>query len=160
MAGLKYRCITPGAKTKECTVAASEKFYRNGGHFVYRDSLGHIKMAISTTTTFYGWAEVPEGRGAGTSDDYWQAASTSISTIPIVVAPDAQYLVPASTTVTTAMLGDAWDIYGGGSGTSQYADVTAGNVDVIIIDEIGTYVAGGLTTDAVVHINPIKFQAD
>src|SRR5512146_533973 len=164
MASLKYRCLTPGAKTVIYDVAASQKFYHECVNFVYLLDTNHISTAISTTTAYLGAVvDVPAGQGANTSTDttYWQSSATSgVDQLPVVVQSGAQFLAPCSTTVTAAMLGGAWDIFIDASSTCMEVDVTASSTDVIIVDHLGTSIYGGSATDAIVHINPIKFQAD
>lgn len=164
MASLKYRCLEPGGvRTIMKPVAASQKFYHNGAQFVYLDGNGHVTVAVTATTALYGYAIVPNGRGAGSSDDYWQSSATAgadkIAVIP--VSEGARFLCPADDTVTVAMQGNACDIaLTTADGSQQVVDVGTSTTDVLLIDGIGTDVAGGSTTDVIVKMNPAKVQAD
>lgn len=157
----KYRCITPSVDTVEVPVAASQKFYHEGAAFVVLDSSGHARLALSADTTIYGYALVPAGMGAGTDPTIWESSATAgKDKIAVVVDPKARYLVPASTTVAQSAVGNAYELIGVNDGTQQYLNLGAASTDVLIVDKVGTSVNGGDTTDAVVKINPVKFQAD
>ncbi|MCR4308035.1 MAG: hypothetical protein NUV80_05735 [Candidatus Berkelbacteria bacterium] len=162
MASLKYRCITPGAKTEMRPVAASQYFYHNGINFVYMDGSGHLTLALTATATLYGWALVPAGRGAGTSDLYWKSSATAgADVIPVItVGEGAQFILPADDTATQAMIGNACDIIAVNDGTATTVDVGTSSTDVLLITGIGTTIAGGAATDVIVKMNPAKVQAD
>jgi len=161
MPSLLYRCITPNVEVKEYGVAASQYFYHDGGHFVYLDGNGNVVLGLSATATLKGWAITPKGMGAGTVDTYWlSSAVTAADKVRVITDPRAKFVVPASTTVTAGQKGDTADMVGVNDGTQQYALTSASTLDVLIIDDLGTYVEGGAATDAVVHINPAKYQAD
>ena len=158
----QYGCITPNAKAVEYPVAASQKFYRKGGHFVYLDASGHITLALTATATLFGYVpNVPAGQGAEAAGSaYWQSSATAGADKLLVIRDlTAEYFVPASTTATAAMCGDACDIIGVNDGTVQTADVDTSTTDVLLIRRTGTSV-GGAATDVVVSINPAKVQAD
>jgi hypothetical protein len=170
MASLKYRCLKLNPICEEKPVAASQYFYHNGVNLVYLDGSGNVTLALTATATIYGWAIVPSGRGAGSSDDYWLSSSTAgKDKILVVVAqsnPDAKFLMPAGatakgdTTVTAAYNGNAVDIVAVNDGTATWADIDTGSTDVLIVKGIGTEVDGGAATDVIVSINPAKIQAD
>ena len=77
MASIKYGPLDPAPKTKMYPVAASQYFYHEGESFVYLDSSGNVTKALTATGTIFGWAIVPKGRGAGSSDDYWKSSATA-----------------------------------------------------------------------------------
>ncbi len=164
MASLKYRCLKLNPKIVEVPVAASQYFYHNGINLVYLDSNGRAALALTATATLYGYAIVPKGRGAGASDAYWLSSATEgkdkIAVIPISGNEDATFLLPADDTVTAAMKGNACDIIAVNDGTATTVDVGTSSKDVLIIEDVGTSVAGGSATDVVVKFNPAKVQAD
>lgn len=160
MASLKYGCISGSVETRVYPVAASQFFRHDGVNAVYFDGSGHVTLALTATATLAGIAIPPKGRGAGTSDSYWKSSATAgADEIAVVVDPEAKYLLPADATVTEAMRGDACDLLAVNDGTATYVDVGESTYDVFIIVDAGTNY-GGSTTDVVVKINPIKFQAD
>ena len=162
MASLKYGCITPNAKGRTYPVAASQYFPHASGGFVYLDGSGHVTMALTATTTLFGYVEGPAGRGAGSSDSYWLSSATAgADKVFVITDANAEYLVPATTTVTAAMAGNAGDLIGVNDGTVQQADVDTADTNVIIIQKQATeVVAGCAATDVIVKINPAKVQQD
>ncbi len=161
MASVKYGCITPSVETKEYAVAASQYFYHDGSSFVYLDGSGNVTLGLSATTTLIGYAIVPKGKGAGTSNSYWlSSATTGADKIAVITDPKARYLVPSTATVTAGMKGDTADLGGVNDGTQQYIRAGTQTLDVLIIEDVGTSITGGAATDGVVKINPTKFQAD
>jgi hypothetical protein len=168
MASIKYGPLDPSPKTKEYPVAASQYFYHEGIAFVYLDSSGNLTKAITATTTLFGWAIVPKGRGAGSSDLYWLSSATAgADKIPVVLASDNyEFLVPGIITVTAAMTGGAWDLLGVNDGsqtlaTGEAADFDTSSTDVLILNDLGVNRnSKAAITDGVVIINPAKIQAD
>lgn len=164
MASLKYRCLKLNPKIVEVPVAASQYFYHNGHNMVYLDGSGHATLVLTATATYYGFAIVPKGRGAGSSDNYWLSSSTAgkdkIRVIPISGNEDATFLLPADTTVTAAMKGNAVDFVSVNDGTSTYVNTSASSTDMMLVEDVGTSVAGGAATDGVFKFNPAKVQAD
>lgn len=160
MASFNYRCLTPNVAVEEHLVKADEKFFHEGAHFVVLNGSGLARVCINNETSIYGWALVPQGRGDGTSDAYWQANSSGTSKIMVVVDEDAKFLVPADDTVAIASVGDAMDFIlpASSDGTIQTMDLGETNQNVVRIVGIGTSLKGGSTTDAIVKIN--TFQAD
>lgn len=162
MASLNYRCTNPLAKTVELPVAASQYFYHNGINLVYLDSNGRVTLALTATATLYGWAIVPTGRGAGSSDDYWLSSATAgADKIQVVRAIEGEtFILPADATVTQSMVGNACDIIAVNDGTATQVDVGTSSTDVLLIEGLGSRYAGGAATDVEVRINPLKIQAD
>jgi len=160
MASLTHGCISSGVTVKEYPVAASQYFYHEGVNAVYLDGSGHVTLALSATATLLGIAIVPKGRGAGTSDAYWLSSATAgEDRIAVVTDPNAKFLLPASTTVTAAMKGGAYDLISVNNGTATTVNVGASITDVFIVEDLGLNY-GGSATDAIVRINPAKYQAD
>jgi len=160
MASIKYGCITPSVETDTYSVAASQYFYHDGANFCYLDGAGNITTALSATATIKGWAIVPKGKGAGTSDSYWlSSAVTASDKLAVITDPKARYLVPSTATVTVGMIGDCADITGVNDGTQQYIMAGTNTLDIVIIENVGTAIGGGVC-DGIVKINPAKFQAD
>lgn len=162
MASLKYGCITPNPKGRTYPVAASQFFPHASGGFVYLDSSGHITMALTATTTLFGYCEAPAGRGAGTSDSHWKSSATAAADKLFVITDEsAEFVVPADDTVTAAMAGNACDLLGVNDGTVQQADVGTSTTDVLRVQGVATdFGSGFAATDAVVKINPAKRQSD
>lgn len=164
MASLIYGCIEPGGvRTEEIPVAASQYFYHNGESTVYLDSSGHVTKALTNTATLYGWAIVPAGRGAGSSDNYWLSSTTAgadkIQVIP--ATENARFCAPGIITVTAAMKGGAWDIVAVNDGTATYGDYDTSSTDVLILTDLAVnLVANAPITAGIVIINPAKIQAD
>lgn len=163
MASLKYGCITgtPNSTAIEYPVAASQYFYHEGINLVYLDGSGNVTLALTATATLLGYAIVPKGRGSqSTSDAYWLSSSIAgADRILVVVDPNARFLLPADDTVTAAMIGNACDIIAVNDGTATQVDVGTSSTDVLVITDLGTKYNGS-TTDVVVKINPLKYQAD
>ena len=163
MASLIYGCLDPSPKTKEYPVAASQYFYHEGFNACYLDSSGHVTGALTATATLFGYAVVPKGRGAGTSDDYWLSSATAgADKIPVISAMDGySFLAPGIITVTAAMTGGAWDIVAVNDGAATYVDFDTSSTDVVICVDLGVNVkAGAPITSGVVKFNPAKIQAD
>jgi len=161
MASLKYGCITGNVMVKEYPVAASQYFYHEGTNFVYLDGSGNATLALNATTTLIGYALVPAGRGAGTSDTYWKSSATAgADKIAVVIDPKAEYVLPATGTPTAAMRGNACDIIAVNDGNATTVDVATSSTDVLIIVDLGDKAPNGSATDVIVRINPTKFQAD
>ena len=161
MASLKYRCLTPNVEVEEHPVAASQKFFHEGGAFCYLDGSGHVVRAVTATTTLYGWVLVPQGRGAGTSDAYWQSSATAgKDKVMVVVDEDARFLVPLDDDITIANVGNALDVAlpATNDGTVQQLDVGTTTNDVARIVGLGTSLKGGAVSDAIVKI--VTWQAD
>ena len=162
MASLKYGCITPNAKGRTYPVAASQYFPHASGGFVYLDGSGHATMALTATATLFGYAEAPAGRGAGSSDSWWLSSATAgADKVHVITDLSAMFCVPATTTVTAAMAGNAADIIGVNDGTVQQADTDTSTTDVLLVQGVATdFISGAAATDAIVKINPAKIQAD
>lgn len=165
MASLKYRCLQLSPKVVTKPVAASQYFYHNGINLVYLDGSGNATLALTATATLYGFAIVPKGTGAGAAGSaYWLSSSSAgadeIQIIPISGNENATFLFPADDTVTAAMKGNACDIIAVNDGTATQVDVGTSSTDVLIIEDLGTSVAGGAATDVVVKFNAAKVQAD
>jgi len=160
MAHLIYGCKTPKANGKEYPVAASQYFRHDGVNAVYLDGSGHVLLGLTATATFLGFAIVPKGRGVGASDAYWLSSATAgKDKIFVITDPEAKFLVPGNITVTAAMKGGAWDLIAVNDGTDTTVDLDTSSTDVFIVDDLGSKY-GGSATDVLVHINPIKYQAD
>lgn len=163
MASVKYGCLHPAPKTVELPVAASQYFYHNGVNAVYLDGSGLVTLALTATGSLYGWAVVPKGRGAGTSDNYWLSSATAgADKIQVVKADEGyEFLFPADDTVTAAMRGNACDLIAVNDGTATTVDVGTSSNDVFIIQDLGTNrVAKASATDVVVKFNPSEIQKD
>ena len=160
MASLKFRCLTPNVTVEEHLVKADEKFFHEGSHFVVLNASGLARVCINNETSIYGWALVPQGRGNGSSDAYWQANSGGTSKIMVVVDEDARFLVPLDDVITEANLGNAMDFVlpASSDGTIQTIDVGESSQNVVRLVGLGTSLKGGTTSDGIVKIN--TFQAD
>jgi hypothetical protein len=160
MASLKYRCLTPNVQVEEHAVAASQKFYHEGGAFCYLDSSGHVTVAVTATTTLYGWVLVPQGQGLSGDDSYWQSSATAgASKVQVIVDEDARFLAPLDDDITIANLGDALDVVlTTADGSQQLLDVGTTDNDVARIVGLGTSLKGGTVSDAIVKIH--TWQAD
>lgn len=160
MASPLYGCISPSPRVREYPVAASQYFRHNGVNAVYLDGSGHVTLALTATATLKGFAIVPQGRGAGTSDNYWLSSSSAgQDKIMVIVDTDAEILAPADDTVTQAMAGNACDLIAVNDGTATTVDVGTSSTDVFLIQALGSKY-GGAATDVVVKMNPAKVQAD
>ena len=163
MAHTRFGCLHPAPRTHEYPVAASQYFYHAGFNAVYLDTSGRVTGALTATTTLLGYAIVPKGRGAGSSDDYWLSSSTAgKDKIPVILAADGyQFLAPGIITATVAMLGGAWDMVAVNDGTATYVDLDTSSTDIVIAVDLGVNVkADAAVTDIVVIFNPAKIQAD
>ena len=163
MASLKYGCLHPAPKTTELPVAASQYFYHDGINLVDLDGNGNVTLLLTADTSVYGFAIVPKGRGAGTSDNYWLSSATAAADKIQVIKADEGYefLLPADDTVTAAMRGNACDIVATNDGTATTVDVGTSSTDVLIIQDLGTNrVASASATDVVVKFNPNEIQRD
>lgn len=159
MASLKYGSIADDKRGAWYPVAASQYFYHEGENMVYLDASGHVTKAVTNTAYLFGYAVVPKGRGAGSSDAYWlSSAVAGEDEIFVVTDPNALFLLPADDTVTQAMVGDACDIVAVNDGTATTVDVGTSTTDVLVIEALGTKY-GGAATDVVVRINSAKRQA-
>lgn len=163
MSHMLYGPAKVGVRTQMLPVAASQYFRHGGVNAVYLDSSGHVTLALTATASLYGFAIVPAGRGAGTSDDYWLSSATA-GKDKIAVVPATEmcpFIVPADDTVTDAMRGNACDLTAVNDGTATYADVGTSSTDVFIIQGKATDVhQRASATDVVIIINPAKIQAD
>jgi len=163
MASIKYGCIHPSPVTKEYPVAASQFFYHNGVNAVYLNGSGHLTLALSATATFIGIAIVPTGMGAGTSSAYWKSSATAgADKLAVILVGDGyQFCVPAETTITDAMRGNACDLIAVNDGTATTINTAASTTDMFIIqDKASNVKAGAGLADAIVIMNPAKVQAD
>jgi len=160
----KLGCIKGVHRSKEYPVAASQKFNRTGGAFVFLDSSGHVTLALTATATIFGYAVVPQGIGSGLGTDLavWQSSATAgADRIPVIrVTSDAEFLVPSDAATTQAMAGNACDLVGVNDGTQQVIDVGTSTTDVVLIQGPGTDAGAPTTSFAIVKINPAKIQAD
>jgi len=160
---LKYRCLAASedVTTKEYPVAASQFFYHEGENLVYLDGSGHVTKALTATATLIGWAVVPKGRGTqAVSDAYWQSSATAGADKMLVVSGNgATFLLPSDGTPAASNIGNACDIIAVNDGTATTVDIGTSSTDVLVIVDLGT-TQGGSTTDVIVKINPLKYQAD
>ena len=159
MASLKYRCLTPNVQVEEHLVAASQKFAHESASFCYLDGSGLVTVAVTATTTIYGWVIVPQGTGAGSTDSYWQSNSSGTDKVQVIVDRRARFLGQVDEAITRANLGDAMDIVlSTANGSVQKLDVSTHANDCVKIVGLGTSLKGGTTTDAIVKIK--TWQAD
>jgi hypothetical protein len=153
---IKYGWVSGGRQGREYKVAASQYFNRLGGHFVYADTAGNITLAVSTTTTLLGWAEVPKD-AAGKSA--WMSSSTAgADKVFVITDPTAIYAIPGAAAVNATQIGNACDIVMTNATYAllQSANVGTTSTDVLRIEGFPEYSA----TVALVKINYAKFQAD
>ena len=164
MASLKYRTLELNPKVVTKPVAASQYFYQDGVNLVFLDGNGRASLALTATTNIYGYALVPKGQGAGTIAGAWLSSSTAgkdeIQIIPISGNEGATFLMPASEAVTDVDIGNACDIAAVNDGSATKVTPKLSVTDVLIIEDLGTAVAGGSSTDVIVKFNPAKVQAD
>ena len=165
MASIKYGCIDPSPKTHMYPVAASQYFYHNGVCAVDLDSSGNLTVLETADASIFGVAIPPAGRGntTNTSDLYWLSSATAAADrIPVILAKDDHlFLMPADTTVTAAMRGNACDIVAANSATASYVNTSAADRNIFVIEDLGTSVCGyASATDVVVKINKNVIQAD
>lgn len=161
MAHLIYGCKTPEVEMKEYPVAANQFFRHDGVNAVFLDA-GYLKLALTATATLLGFAVVPKGRGAGTSDAYWKSAGTAgVDKIQVITDPRAVVLAPADDATAITDLDLACDLIAVNDGTATTVDIGTSSTDVFKIVEQGSapkYGAG--TNDVAIRINPLKYQAD
>ena len=154
---LRYGSIDLAPETKYVGVLASQFFRHDGVNAVIFDaSTGFARLALTADAKIDGIAIVPKGEGAGSDSDYWKSSATSgEDKIGIVVArKDTRFILPASTTVTQAMVGDLVDLIAVNDGTATTVDVGASTTDIFIVDDLGINVkADAKVTDVVVRIN-------
>ena len=75
MAEIRFGHREGPGKGKEYPVAASQTFYRRGGHFCYLDSTGAVTLAnCNSATSIFGWVETPKDAAGYT---YWTSDSTA-----------------------------------------------------------------------------------
>jgi len=163
MAHLRYGCIYPVPETVEYPVAASQYFRHDAPNFVYLDSNGRVTLALAATATIFGYAIVPKGRGAGTSDDYWLSSATAGADKIGVIPATANYsfLCLADDTPTASQAGNCCDLDAINDGTAYYVNIGTSSTDVLIIQGRGVdFKADAGANDVVVKINPTKIQVD
>jgi len=164
MAHTKYGPLSGAPfKTVEYPVAASQYFRHDGPNFVYLDGSGHVTLALAATATLFGYAIIPKGTGAGTSNDYWLSSATAgadkVAVIP--ATQDVSYLCLADDTPTAAQAGDNCDLDAVNDGTAYYVDIGTSTTDVLIIQGRGVdFKADAGANDVVVKIDPLKIQSD
>lgn len=163
MAHTRYGCLHPTPKTIMLPVAASQYFRHDAPNFVYLDGNGRVTLALAATATLYGYAIIPKGRGAGTSDDYWLSSATAgADSVPVIPASEnLEFLCLADDTPTAGQKGNACDLDAINDGTAYYVNIGTSSTDVVIIQALGTdRKADAGANDVVVIINPAKIQAD
>ena len=163
MAHTRYGCLHPDPETVEYPVAASQYFRHDGPNFVYLDGSGHVTLALAATATLFGYAVIPKGRGAGTSDNYWLSSATAGADKVAVIPATGNYsfLCLADDTPTAAQAGDACDLDAVNDGTAYYANIGTSTTNVLIIQGRGVdFKADAGTNDVVVKINPTLIQQD
>ena len=165
MAHMNYGCMHPSPKTTEYPVVADQFFSHIGPNLVYLDSSGYVTKALSATTTIFGVAVVPKGRGnpANTSDLYWKSSGTDAQDkIPIIkVDSGYNFLFLADDTPTAAQAGDACDLTAVNDANPDYVDIGTSDVNVFIIQGRGVdYDNRAGANDVVVKINPETRQSD
>ena len=160
MGSLVYGCISTGVECHEYPVAASQYFYHEGINFVDISS-GYVSKVETADDDIYGFAIVPKGRGAGSSDTYWLSGSSAgDDNILVVTDPKALFLLPADATPTLASDGVLCDLIAANdaNGVAEYVDIGTSSTDVLqIVDWEGSKY-GGATNSVVVRINPLKYQ--
>lgn len=163
-ASFLYGCVKPGARGRTYPVAASQYFHFNGGAFVYLDASGHVLLALTATTTLFGYAIASQSNvGAGAAgSSYWKSSATAgADKIFVYTDFDAEFLVPADASPADSDAGNACDLLGVNDGTVQQADIGTSTTDVLIIVKKGPDVnASAPAASVVVRINPAKRQSD
>jgi hypothetical protein len=166
MAHMNYGCMHPSPKTTEYPVAASQYFAHNGPNLVYLDGSGNVTKALtSATTTIFGIAVIPTGRGnpTNTSDVYWMSSATAAEDRVPVIKVDSNYnfLLLSNGTPTASQAGDACDVLAVNDANPDYVAVATSTTDVMIIQGRGVDFDNRATTaDVVVKLNRTKRQSD
>jgi hypothetical protein len=151
-------------------VAASQLIQFIGGSLVYADSSGHMTLALTATTTLFGWAVAPTSAQYGSTDStngYWTSSSTAglskILVYPFIANPGLvfkMHTILASTSTglcVAARVGETADIVGVNDGTRQYAVPGTQSTDVLAFLAL---CEDGDTDAAYFTVNPGKMQLD
>jgi hypothetical protein len=151
-------------------VAASQLIQFVGGSLVYADASGHMTLALTATTTLFGWAKAPKSAQYGSSaasNGYWTSSSTAgldkILVYPFAVNGDMLFKMPTILLATStglcvaARVGETVDIVGVNDGTRQYAVPGTNTTDVL---QFVALCEDGDTDAAYFAVNKAKVQAD
>ena len=153
----KYGCLDLAPETIQVPILASQFFRHDGVNAVVADaSTGFYRLALSADTKIDGIVIVPKGMGAGTDANYWKSSATSgADKLPMIPARKGyRFLLPGSTTVTQAMVGDLVDLTAVNDGTATSVNLGASATDIFIVDDLGTNVkANASASDVVVRVN-------
>jgi len=140
---VKYGQVAGSRVIVNMPVGASEVFTDTGAKFVIQDGSGYIDAAEATSSELFGWAEC----GAFTSQ-----STDGYDSVPVNIALDAIYRIPADAAVTADMVGKTCDI--SKSSNVIKADVDASTYDVIQIVDVDI-----TNQEVLVRLNPNKAAA-
>ena len=122
---VKYGQVSGSRVIVSLPLGASEVFTDTGGKWVVPDGSGYFDAAATGADEIFGWAEC----GAFTSQ-----ATDGLDSVPVNVATDAIYRMPADDTVTADMVGKVCDLVV--TSNVQYADVGTSDDDVLFIVDV------------------------
>jgi len=122
---VKYGQVSGGCLIVNAPVGASEVFTDTGAKFVVQDGSGNVDAAATGATELFGHAQC----GAFTSQ-----GTDGLDSLPINIAKDAIYRMPADDTVTKDMVGKVCDLVV--TDDVQYADVGTSTHDVLQIVDV------------------------
>lgn len=165
MSEVRYGPVIGSYNTIMFPVTDAQMFHPNGAAFVFLDANGKVSIAITATTSLFGWALVPRSlKGTDQSNGFWTsltAASTGVSYVPVIVAamnPKVAYRVPCTAaSAVLARLGECSDLVGVNDGTVQYA--TPGTTDTDVLLNVALPEDGD-TNSIIVTFNPNTIQRD
>lgn len=147
-------------------VAASQYFNPRGGSVIYLDSSGHVTLALTATTTVFGWAMVPHSFLYGTTDHangYKISSSTAgadtLFVYPFACNPGMILKMPCTTSgAVIARRGELVDMVAVNDGTAQYVNTAASSTDIFHFISIVPDTSD--TSSCLVTVNNAKYQAD
>jgi len=122
---VQYGQISGSEAVVSLPLGASEVFTDTGGKWVVPDGSGYFDAAATGATEIFGWARC----GAFTSQ-----ATDGFDSVPVNVATDAIYRMPADDAVTADMVGKVCDLVV--TSDVQYADVGTSTHDVLFIVDV------------------------
>ena len=140
---VKYGQVSGGTCIVNMPVGASEVFTDTGAKFVTQDGSGNIDASGAADTEIFGWAMCGTFTSQGTD---------GLDSLPVNIALDAIYRIPADGTVDKSMVGKSCDI--SVSSNVIKADIDATATDVIQIVDVDI-----TNQEVLVRLNPSKAAA-
>jgi hypothetical protein len=143
--------------------AASQYFHERGGALLFSDT-GNLKLALTATAHVFAWGmfgfspDAPGVTGTAGSRYFLSSATAGTKYLAKPLTGSEIFVMPGDDSFVSAThRGLDCDLVSVNDGTQQVADIGTTSTNILRIIGGGND-DGGLATDILVMINPIKLQ--